>query len=109
MISPRSQGGKAMGTTILLSVAVLALAGAESSPMVRFDYDLKAPLDVQVGTPAPREGAGVRELTYLRLAGGRTGATLVTPEAPGRHPGVLFVHWYESDATNSNRTQFLDE
>jgi len=109
MIFPKLQRGKTMGTIILLSVAVLALAGAESSPPVRFDYDVKAPLDVQAGAPTPREGAGVRELTYLRLAGGRTGATLVAPEAPGRHPGVLFVHWYESEATNSNRTQFLEE
>ena len=40
-----------------------------------------------------------------------TRAFLVRPAASGAEPhaGVLFVHWYEPHAQNSNRTQFLDE
>jgi dienelactone hydrolase len=94
---------------LALSVVTVALAGAESSAPLRFDYDAKARLDVQEGAVAAGDAAAVRELTYLKLAGGRNGATLVTPTAKGRHPAVLFVHWYDSDAPNSNRTQFLDE
>jgi fermentation-respiration switch protein FrsA (DUF1100 family) len=106
MISARLGGEEVQ--MLLLSVAILALAGGDS-PVPRFDYDSKVPLDVRVEGTAAREGALVGEVTYSKLAGGRTGATLVTPKANGRHPAVLFVHWYDSDATNSNRTQFLDE
>lgn len=95
--------------TLVLSVAILALTIGDSSSPPRYDYDTKAPLDVQMGATATRQAAVLRELTYSKLAGGRTGATLVTPKATGRHAAVLFVHWYDSDATNSNRTQFLDE
>ncbi|MFI5183163.1 MAG: alpha/beta hydrolase family protein [Vicinamibacteria bacterium] len=92
---------------LALSVAIVLSAGAASD--LSFDYDAKAPLDVKEDRVTTRDGAQVRELTYLKLAGGSTGATLVTPTTPGRHPAVLFVHWYESEASNSNRTQFLDE
>lgn len=95
--------------TLVLSIAILALKGTEPSLPLRFDYDSAAPLGVEAAPAATRDGAQVQELTYLRLAGGRTGATLVSPTSKGRHPAVLFVHWYDSDATNSNRTQFLDE
>ncbi|HEU5087094.1 MAG TPA: hypothetical protein VFT99_06600 [Roseiflexaceae bacterium] len=42
---------------------------------------------------------------------GPTEAFLVRPAARGEEPyaGILFVHWYEPHAQNSNRTQFLDE
>jgi fermentation-respiration switch protein FrsA (DUF1100 family) len=94
--------------TLALSVAMAVWVGA-APPGPSFDYDAKAPLDVQLGVATTRDGAQVRDLTYLKLGGGRNGATLVTPTAPGRYPAVLFVHWYESEAANSNRTQFLDE
>ena len=94
---------------MFLSAAILALLGAAPAAPVRFDYDARTPLAVHEESASEKDGAQVRELTYAKLAGGRTGATLVTPRSAGRHPAILFVHWYDSDATNSNRTQFLDE
>ena len=40
--------------------------------------------------------------------GGRTAAYVVAPEGKGQsRPAVLFVHWFEPQEKDSNRTQFL--
>ncbi len=36
-------------------------------------------------------------------------AYLVEPSKGGRGPAVLFLHWFDTEATDGNRTQFLDE
>ncbi len=51
----------------------------------------------------------VREITYAGPSGEATEATLVAPVAPGRHPAVLFVHWYGPGHTTSNRTQYVPD
>ena len=51
----------------------------------------------------------VREINYAGPSGEPTEATLVTPVAPGRHPAVLFVHWYGPQHTTSNRTQYVPD
>ena len=56
-------------------------------------------------------GALVRDVSFPNSTGGRTGAYLVEPSRPSpkKNAAVLFVHWYETDAPDSNRTQFLRE
>lgn len=53
----------------------------------------------------------VRDVSFPNSTGGRTGAYLVEPAnlGPKKGPAVLFVHWLETDAPDSNRTQFLRE
>ena len=53
----------------------------------------------------------VRDVSFPNSTGGKTAAYLVEPSSPGakKGPGVLFVHWYETDAPDSNRSQFLRE
>ena len=51
----------------------------------------------------------VREVSYADVDGRPTEATLVGPRAPGKYPGVLFVHWYGPEHTNSNRTQYVPD
>ena len=55
--------------------------------------------------PTERDGARVHD---IRVAG--TEAYLVEP-APGagRGSAVLFLHWFDTEAPDGNRTQFLDE
>jgi len=55
--------------------------------------------------------ASVRDVSFPNSTGGRTAAYLVEPSSPKapKGPGVLFVHWYETDAPDSNRSQFLRE
>ena len=38
-----------------------------------------------------------------------TEAYLVEPAGRGRGSGVLFLHWFDTEAPDGNRTQFLDE
>lgn len=50
------------------------------------------------------QGARVTE-----VAVGDSEAYLVEPEGGGRGPAVLFLHWFDSEAPDGNRSQFLDE
>ncbi|MEJ2758759.1 MAG: hypothetical protein P8046_09795, partial [Anaerolineales bacterium] len=53
----------------------------------------------------------MRQFTFLTPYRWRRAAYLVRPEEEtGQpYPAILFVHWYEPEAPNSNRTQFLNE
>jgi pimeloyl-ACP methyl ester carboxylesterase len=44
----------------------------------------------------------------LRLPDGRD-AYLIAPSAGGSGPAVLFLHWFDTEAPDGNRTQFRDE
>lgn len=44
----------------------------------------------------------------LRLPDGRE-AYLITPSAGGSGAAVLFLHWFDTEAPDGNRTQFRDE
>ena len=52
-----------------------------------------------------RDGSVVHD---LNLPGGAE-AYLVEPEGGGRGAAVLFLHWFDTEAPDGNRTQFLDE
>jgi pimeloyl-ACP methyl ester carboxylesterase len=56
-------------------------------------------------TPIKREGARVDDIV---VADGRE-AFLVAPRAGGRGAGVLFLHWFDTEAPDGDRTQFLAE
>ncbi len=53
--------------------------------------------------------ATVRDATYQSVDGRRVSALLVAPAAAGRYPAVLFLHWYATNESDGNRTEFLDE
>lgn len=69
-----------------------------------FDYDAKAPLDVQEAGTETRGDVRVIDLTYASPMGGRVPAFLVLPPGEGKHPAVLFLH-----PGQGNRSTFLDE
>jgi dienelactone hydrolase len=85
-------------------LAVLSAAVALQAPGL-FAYDASAPL--AVGESSSRTSGGVRtvELTYASPKGGRVPATLVLPEAEGRHAAVVFQH----GGGDARRTDFLPE
>ena len=56
-------------------------------------------------TPAEREGVRVHD---VRVADGRE-AYVVEPAGGGGGAGVIFLHWFDSEAPDGDRTQFLDE
>jgi pimeloyl-ACP methyl ester carboxylesterase len=55
--------------------------------------------------PIERDGARIHD---LRLEA-RTEAYLVEPMDGGRGAAILFLHWFDTEAPDGNRTQFLDE
>ena len=63
-----------------------------------------------------REGALIRDIRLEApldaTVAGMIEAYLVEPEvldATAPRPGLLFAHWFDPDAPNGNRTQFVDE
>ncbi len=76
-----------------------------------FEAGLADPLDVQEVGRETRDGASVHDITFAGPGGRRVTAYQVAPaEAPpAPHPGIVWVHWLEPKAPDSNRTQFLPE
>jgi hypothetical protein len=69
-----------------------------------FDYDGKAPMDVQGQVVAERGGVTIHDITYASPVSGRVPAYLVVPTGPGPFAPILFGHWGEGV-----RTEFLGE
>ena len=74
-----------------------------------FEYSKDSSLDVRIVGSRDSEGIVVSELTFDTSLGRRRAAYLVRPEGNGPFPVILYVHWYEPQACDSNRTQFLEE
>jgi fermentation-respiration switch protein FrsA (DUF1100 family) len=91
-----------------LSSAVLMCALCTAAPVTpaeepSFEYDRGRPLDIRP------TGVALRDISFAGASGQRIEATLIGPSAAGRHPAVLFAHWFEGPAQNSNRTQFVPD
>ena len=54
--------------------------------------------------PTERDGARIHDMS---IAG--AGSYLVEPIDGGRGSAILFLHWFDTEAPDGNRTQFLDE
>lgn len=86
----------------------LLLFAAILSPAA-FDYDRSAPFDLKVHSVETRGRASIRDITYTGANARPIAAYLVSPARPATGPGILFVHWYEPESKDSNRTQYLDQ
>ena len=74
-----------------------------------FDYDHKAPLDVQEAAVAHRGDIAIHDISYASPKGGRVPAYLVVPKGKGPFPAVLWGHWYWPTSEFANRKEFLEE
>lgn len=80
--------------------------------MNRLSFDKKPGLALDVCWVGERDSEGIvlSELTFQAAKGQRRVATLIRPKnGNGPFPVILYVHWYEPQACDSNRTQFLEE
>ncbi|MBO0695040.1 MAG: class A beta-lactamase, partial [Verrucomicrobia bacterium] len=69
-----------------------------------FDYDSKAPLDVQDKAIEEFDGGTLHDITYTSPKGGPVAAYLVVPKSKGPSPAILFGHW-----GNGTRAEFIPE
>ena len=94
-------------------VAILLFATtvlAQDRKMLRhFDYDQKAPLDVQEIGVEKRGEVTIHDISYASPKGGRVPAYLVVPGGKGRFAAVIWGHWYMPGSEFLNRKEFLDE
>ncbi len=84
-----------------------------------WDYNQKAPLDIQQAGKQERDGISVYDISYAtdvgnRAAaigpnGGRVTAYLVVPQGKGPFPAVIYGHWCMPGSAQMNRSEFLDE
>jgi predicted esterase len=74
-----------------------------------FAYNRGAPFEVRVNSVERRGAAVVRDIDYQGAGARRVAAYLVAPVRSGTGPGILFVHWYEPESKDSNRTQYLEQ
>lgn len=57
--------------------------------------------------PRVEDGITIRDISFSNSIRGRVSAFLVTPVGEGPFPAIHFIHWLETHAQDSNRTQFL--
>jgi dienelactone hydrolase len=74
-----------------------------------FDYDRDAPPDIRPAGQHEHNGIVERRFSYASPYGQRRVAELIGPARAGPHAAILYVHWYEPESHDSNRTQFHDE
>jgi len=74
-----------------------------------FDYDQKAPLDIQEVGVEHRGEVAVHDISYASPKGGRVPAYLVAPPGKGPFAAVIWGHWYWRNSAFFNREEFLDE
>jgi dienelactone hydrolase len=75
----------------------------------QFEYERSVPFGIRPAGTQEQADSTQSELTYLASESQRRAASLVRPVGEGPFPAVLYVHWYETEACDSNRTQFLEE
>lgn len=87
-----------LGLALAACGAAPAVSSTPAAPEDRgdllklFDYDAKAPLDLQVASTEKKEGYTLQELTYASPKGGRVPALLLIPDGQGPFPAVLVMH-----------------
>jgi dienelactone hydrolase len=76
----------------------------------RFAYDRTMSFDIREAGKRSEDGVLNRNFTYATSFGERRAAYLFRPDAGGEPlAAILYVHWYEPESLDSNRTQFVEE
>ena len=96
------------GLAILLLFASTLFA-QDPAILHHFDYEQKAPLDIQEVSVAQRAEVAIHDISYASPKGGRVPAYLVVPKGKGPFAGVIWGHWYQDGSEFLNRKEFLEE
>ena len=93
----------------ILLIPTSPLFTQEADVLRRFDYDRKAPLDIQEAGVEHRGDIAVHDISYASPKGGRVPAYLVVPGGKGPFAAAIWGHWYWDNSAMRNRKEFLDE
>jgi len=93
----------------ILLLSATSLLAQDNGPSRAFDYDAKAPLDIQETGVEHRGKVAIHDISYASPKGGRVPAYLVVPEGKRPFAAVLWGHWYWQNSDFFNRKEFLDE
>lgn len=74
-----------------------------------FDYDQRAPLEMQETSVEHRGSVTIHDISYASPKGGRVPSFLVVPDGSGPFAAVIWGHWYQDGSALLNRGEFLDE
>ena len=84
-----------------------------------WDYDERAPLDVEQRGTLIRDGVKIMDISYASPVGNRGAsvgpnggivtAYLIVPPGRGPFPAVIYGHWCMPGSDKKNRAEFLDE
>ena len=88
---------------------ISTLFAQDPSLLRHFDYDQKAPLDIQEVGVEKRGDVTIHDLSYASPKGGRVPAYLVVPAGNGTFAAVIWGHWYQDGSEFLNRKEFLEE
>ena len=95
--------------TAVLFLSATSLCAQETDPSHAFDYDSKAPLDLQEVAVQHRGSVAIHDISYASPKGGRVPAYLVVPQGKGPFAAVIWGHWYWQNSEFFNRKEFLEE
>jgi dienelactone hydrolase len=103
--------------TLMIGSLSTSVFAQESTPeplpdevIAMFDYDQMTAPEVQEVASETRGDVIVRDIIYPSpVTGENISAYLVVPPGDGPFPGIIYVHWLEPSAPDSNRTEFRDE
>jgi dienelactone hydrolase len=73
------------------------------------NYTRLDPSDVRIAGQKKEQGYEKKLLVFQTPFGYRRTAELFLPEGEGPFPAILYVHWYEPESRDSNRSQFVNE
>jgi dienelactone hydrolase len=95
--------------TAILFLSATSLLAQDTGPSHAFDYDAKAPLEIQEAGVEHRGKVAMHDISFASPKGGRVPAYLVVPAGNGPFAAVLWGHWYWQNSDFFNRKEFLDE
>jgi cephalosporin-C deacetylase-like acetyl esterase len=96
-----------LAATLLIASSVAVAQDADA--LRRFDYDQRAPLDIEDTGVTHRGTVAIHDISYASPKGGRVPSYLVVPKGKGPFAAVIWGHWYWSNSDVRNRREFLDE
>src|SRR5258708_14245889 len=94
---------------IFLFALTLFAQNVDAALLHHFDYDQKAPIDMQEAGVEQRGDVAIHDISYASPKGGRVPAYLVVPKGKGPFAAVIWGHWYQDGSPFLNRKEFLDE